>query len=168
MTTPSAGNTPAGGVVRTLPLRLQLQHRMPLGELAPYFAALAAGRALATRCTVCGRTWFAPRLSCPDHGPRTAWHELPGHGELVAVTHAVTGLPFVDAAPARHGFALVAMAGAENRCFARLSSTLQAARPGQTVWISRAAGDWAHPAQAAEFVGRADARVTGPLPEIPT
>ncbi len=161
----STGGMRPGTAVHTLALHLHLQHQMPLGELAPYFRALAAGRALATRCTVCGRSWFAPRLACPDHGPRTQWHELPGHGRLVAVTQTQTSLPFNDNISASHGFALVAMAGADNLCFARLAPALHAAQPGQPLWISRAAGVWPHPAQAAEFVGRAEDRVVLPLPE---
>lgn len=159
----------AGGVqpdpaAHTLALHLHLQHQMPLGELAPYFNALAAGRALATRCTVCGRSWFAPRLTCPQHGLRMQWHELPGHGRVLALTQTLTPLPFNDAPPTTHGFALVAMAGADNQCLARLSPALQGAQPGRTVWISRAAGVWPHPAQAAEFVGRAEDRAVLPLP----
>lgn len=165
MTASDPAAASARALPRTQPLRLQLQHQMPLGELAPYFDALAAGRALATRCTVCGQTWFAPRLSCPQHGARTQWHELPGHGRLLAVTYTETRLPFSDAAATAHGFALVAMAGADNHCFARLAPSLPAAQPGQTVWISRAAGSWPHPAQAAEFVGRVEQRIVLPLPE---
>lgn len=164
--TTSGPEAPRGNAAapHTLPLHLHLQHQMPLGELTPYFHALAAGRALATRCAVCGRSWFAPRLACPEHGWRTQWHELPGHGRVVAVTQTVTGLPFNDAGAAMHGFALVAMAGAENLCFARLAPTLPAPQPGLTVWISRAAGQWPHPSQAAEFVGSEERRVLLPLP----
>lgn len=159
---PPSGAQPATAA-HTLALHLHLQHQMPLGELAPYFHALAAGRALATRCTVCGRSWFAPRLACPQHGLRTMWHELPGHGRLVAVTQTQTSLPFTDAAAAIHVFALVAMAGADNLCFARLAPAMRSAQPGQTVWISRASGAWPHPAQAAEFVGDVSQRVMLPL-----
>lgn len=164
MSASAAGPLRAGAAPRTLPLSLHLQHRMPLGELAPYFEALLAGRALATRCTVCGRSWYAPRLACPQHGLQTQWHELPGHGRVLAVTRADGPLPFRDAAPSMHSFALVAMAGADNQCFARLSPSASALQPGQTVWISRAAGDWPHPSQAAEFVARAEDRVVRPLP----
>ena len=143
----------------TVELHLSLRHSHPFGELAPYFRGLLAGRAMATRCGLCARTWFPPRLDCADHGPGMQWVELPGSGRVVEVTLTDSALPFGRESMPRV-FALVALDGAENLAFARLADTAQPALPGQTVWISRAPGDWPHPSQAACYVTDARQRVS--------
>ena len=144
-------------------LRLQLLIAHPLGDLAPYFRGLRAGRAIASRCPACARTWFPPRPDCPDHRRGVDWVELPGTGRVVSVTFTETALPF-GTGPAPRSFALIAMEGAENQAFGRLVTPNGSAVEGRRVWITRAAGDWPHPAQAAIYVFDEQARQTEPLP----
>ena len=156
---------------RTIPLTLTLRYAHPLGELAPYFQGLDAGRAIATRCPTCARTWFPPRLSCPEHGAATVWTDLSGKGRIVSVSisfrsrkpgYAGKGrivsvsiadstLPF-GAETARRAFLMVALDGAENLAFGRFAGAPDAARAGLKVRLARAPGTWPHPAQAAWFV----------------
>ena len=151
----------------TVPLLMQLRHHVPLGELAPYFHGLQAGRAIASRCPVCTRTGFPPRLQCPDHPGPTGWVELPGSGRIVAVTLTDGPLPFSSASAPR-AFVLVALDGAENLAFGRLAEVPDAtdgtALEGRRVWISRAAGSWPHPSQAACYVFDEQERQTESLP----
>ena len=136
---------------RTIPLTLTLRYAHPLGELAPYFQGLDAGRAIATRCPTCARTWFPPRLSCPEHGAATVWTDLSGKGRIVSVSIADSTLPF-GAETARRAFLMVALDGAENLAFGRFAGAPDAARAGLKVRLARAPGTWPHPAQAAWFV----------------
>ena len=137
-------------LVPSVPLTLTLRYTHPLGALAPYFRGLEQGRAVASRCTTCGRTWFPPRLSCPAHGT-TNWVELSGRGRVVSVTVTDSVLPFTSVR-ARHVFALIALDGAENHAFGRIAGAPAAACAGLVVRLMRAAGTWPHPAQAAWFV----------------
>lgn len=139
-------------------LELCLRHTHPLGELAPYFQGLLAGRAIAARCPICRNAWFPPQLDCPLHRQGIEWIELPGSGRLVDVTTTQTILPFGREA-LRRAFVLVALDGAENLAFARFAGPPQEASVGRPVWISRAPGDWPHPAQSAWFVGSSGERV---------
>ncbi len=134
-----------------VPLTLTLRYRHPLGELAPYFRGLETGRAVATRCPACGRTWFPPRLICPLHDRDVEWTELAGLGRIVSFTVAETTLPF-GAVRERRTFALIALDGAENLAFGRVAGDPAEARAGQRVRLARAPGDWPHPAQAAWYV----------------
>lgn len=136
---------------RTIPLTITLRYAHPLGELAPYFQGLDAGRAIATRCPTCARTWFPPRLSCPEHGAATVWTDLSGKGRIVSVSIADSTLPF-GAETARRAFLMVALDGAENLAFGRFAGAPDAARAGLKVRLARAPGTWPHPAQAAWFV----------------
>ncbi len=151
----------------TVPLLVQLRHNHPLGELAPYFHGLQAGRAIASRCPACARTWFPPRLQCPDHRSPIDWVELPGSGRIVSVTLTEGSLPF-GSESAACAFVLVALDGAENLAFGRLAAVPDAtngsALEGRRVWISRAAGSWPHPSQAACYVFDETDRQTEPLP----
>lgn len=152
-----------GGPAHSVELLLQLRHTHPLGELAPYFLGLQAGRAMASRCRACTRTWFPPRLDCPDHRSGIDWVELPGTGRVVSVTLTSGPLPFGSESMPR-AFALVALDGAENLAFGRLADLPDGVAEGQPVWISRAAGNWPHPAQAACYVFSPQLRQTEPLP----
>lgn len=147
----------------TVPLLVQLRHHHPLGELAPYFHGLQAGRAIASRCPACARTWFPPRLQCPDHRGPTDWVELPGSGRIVSVTLTDSVLPFGSESASR-AFVLVALDGTENLAFGRLAEVPDAAVDGRLVWLSRAAGAWPHPSQAACYVLDEQDRQTEPLP----
>lgn len=153
--------TPDAADVVKLPLALL--HRHPLGELTPYFRGLQAGRAVATRCPTCGRTWFPPRLDCPEHGGGVQWVELSGRAQVVSVTVTQGVLPF-GSETARRVFALVALEGAENLAFARLAGAAEFAGSGAWTWISRAVGVWPHPAQSACFVANETERQLEPLP----
>lgn len=144
-------------------LQLNLRHTHPFGELGPYLRGLDTGRAMAARCTVCERTWFPPRLSCPDHAQGIEWVELPGSGHVVSLTVTQSVLPFSDSDGLR-AFALVAVEGAENMALARLQGAPGAFVVGQLVWLSRAPGIWPHPSQAACFVADRPARQTEPAP----
>ena len=137
------------GVPTDLDLRLRYAHGA--GALQPYFDALQAGRALASRCPNCGRVWFPPHLHCPNDGGACGWVELEGHGRVVSATETHGRLPFAEAA-ADHVFVLVAMQGADNATFGRL----QPGRPGQDLTGRRVrllgvSEALPHPAQAALF-----------------
>lgn len=141
----------AGSDDHAVPLTLTLRYRHPLGDLAPYFRGLEAGRAVAARCPECGRTWFPPRLVCSLHDRDVEWTDLTGLGRIVSVTVTETALPF-GVTRERRAFALISLDGAENLAFGRLASDPAEARAGQRVRLARAPGDWPHPAQAAWFV----------------
>lgn len=136
------------GHIASLTLTLRYAHSM--GELEPYFRGLEEGRAVASRCPTCARTWFPPRLACAEHGP-TNWVGLSGHGRIVNLSIAESPLPF-GTASARHAFLMVALDGAENVAFGRFGGEPEAARPGLRVRLARAPGIWPHPAQAAWFL----------------
>lgn len=136
---------------RTIPLTLTLRYAHPLGELAPYFHGLEDGRAVASRCPTCSRTWFPPRLSCPEHGSATTWTDLSGKGRILSASIADSTLPF-GTDTARRAFLMVALDGAENLAFGRFAGDPTAARAGLRVRLARAPGTWPHPAQAAWFV----------------
>lgn len=58
--------------------RLQLDYTIPRGRLAPHFAALAEGSALARRCD-CGHVAFPPALTCAACGAQEGdWITLSG------------------------------------------------------------------------------------------
>ena len=135
--------------VASLELRLRYAHA--LGDLAPYFAGLERGVAVATRCSSCGRTWFAPRLTCTCGGRSLAWVELSGRGTVVALTRGRATLPGTEVT-AEFGFALIRLEGADNLCFGRLADEAARLAPGSAVRLARAVGAWAHPAQCAEYV----------------
>jgi uncharacterized OB-fold protein len=143
---------PAAGVpARTVQIELRLRYAHGLGGLAPYFSGLERGAAMATRCSSCRRTWFAPRLTCTCGGRDLVWVELTGRGTLVAVTRGRAVLPgtgFVAAA----GFALIRLDGADNLCFGRLAPAASRLGPGSALHLARAEQQWAHPAQCAEYV----------------
>jgi len=119
-----------GTAAVTIPLSMTLRYNHPLGARSPYFEGLSGGRAIASRCAVCGCGWFPPRHCC---GTGFHWEDLPGAGTVVAATD---------------GFALVAMDGARNLALAKLREPAQA---GVRVRIVQAAGPVEHPAQASLF-----------------
>ena len=133
-------------------LLLRLRHSQGLGELAPYFRGLREGRTIAARCPDCARTWFPPRLTCPDHTVAVEWVELSGSGRIVSLTVTSAALPFTDEVPRPQAFALVRVDGAENLALARLAGPPDAYAPDQAVWLSRADNRGPHPSQAACFV----------------
>lgn len=56
------------------------------GELSPYFAGLANGVLLGSRCPACGRRHATPRLACGGCGAGTEWFELPQQGRIHTFT----------------------------------------------------------------------------------
>jgi len=59
-----------------------------------FFAELANGRFMTTRCPACANTFFPPRTVCPEClGDELEWVELPGTGTVYAFSqqhHALT------------------------------------------------------------------------------
>lgn len=56
------------------------------GQDSPWFAALANGRLLATKCRACGMATPTPRGACMDCGAETDWVELPLEGRVHTFT----------------------------------------------------------------------------------
>ena len=129
---------------------LHLRYAHSLGGLDPYFRGLAEGRAMASRCPVCKRRWFPPRLRCPDDHADTGWAELSGHGLVMALTAGRSRLPLAGSA-ADHTFALIALDGADNLAFGRIADGGNI-DVGQRVRLVAVPGEPPHPAQAACFV----------------
>jgi uncharacterized OB-fold protein len=53
---------------------------------SPFFAALAKGKLLGSRCIQCGYTYATPRSHCMQCGSRTDWIELPQDGRVHTYT----------------------------------------------------------------------------------
>ncbi|MEP7207539.1 MAG: OB-fold domain-containing protein [Casimicrobiaceae bacterium] len=143
------GQVPSDGNV-AVPLELRLRYDHALGELSPFFRGLEAGRAVATRCGDCGRTWFAPRLVCVCGSRAMHWVELAGLGTIEAITVGRSVLPCADVA-ATFAFALIRLDGAANACFGRVAMNDSSLGRGDRVRLRRAAGTWPHPVQCAEY-----------------
>ena len=144
-------SAPPTAVALVIPIELRLHYAHGLGELSPYFAGLERGAAIATRCRDCHRTWFAPRLVCACGCRTLDWVELRGRGTIVALTRGRATLRSLATAD-EFGFALIRMDGADNLCFGRLGGIPEELAPGSPVKLRRTKGDWAHPAQCAEYV----------------
>ncbi|GAB5467448.1 MAG: hypothetical protein Kilf2KO_04780 [Rhodospirillales bacterium] len=117
------------------------------GQLAPFFAGLAEGRLLATRCGHCGEAFCPPRLLCFCGQAVETWFETNGVGLLRHVTTCKVGKkPLgLECAPS---FGLIAVQGCSNLFFARLEAP---ALPGSRLRLrppDRAVG---HPIQQAVF-----------------
>lgn len=56
------------------------------GQDSPWFAGLANGRLLATKCRACGAAYATPRGACMDCGAETDWIELPRRGKVHTFT----------------------------------------------------------------------------------
>ena len=134
----------------TIRLDLYLGYDHGPGALGDYFRALAGGRALASRCETCGRTWFPPHARCPEDGGTCKPVDLDGHGVVVAETRTRTRLPFTDE-DREVTFVLVAMAGADNAAFGRLENFSGANATGERVRLTGVDGPLGHPAQGAVF-----------------
>jgi len=130
---------------------LQLRYMHTLGALRPYFDGLKAGQARASRCPTCKRTWFPPRLSCPQDHTDIEWITLAGRGQIVSVTAGASRLP-LTATRDHYIFALVALDGADNLAFGRAVGDEAALTPGRRVRLTKAPEPAPHPAQCAYFV----------------
>lgn len=92
--------------------RLTLEYDVPFGDLATYADALADGRALASKCGVCGDVAFPARNLCRSCGnDQMRWKELPGRARIVHRTDAGT-----------KGFALVKFDGADTHSMVGLTN----------------------------------------------
>ncbi len=56
------------------------------GQDSPYFAGLANGRLLGTKCTSCGYVHVAPKFHCQECGSECEWIELPKEGKIHTFT----------------------------------------------------------------------------------
>lgn len=132
-------------------LRLKLKYDHGPGRFKPYFDGLLAGRAVASQCPACGKTWFPPQVRCPDDQTDTGWIQISGSGVVLAVTTTRTKLPFTAAAET-YSFVLVAMEGAENAVFGRMQNAVGDIAVGTHVELVAPVEEPGHPAQAAQFI----------------
>lgn len=103
--------------------RLDLDYSIPLGDLAPYFDALARGEALASICNKCGVVAFPARAACadcPDAG--IGWQRLEGTAQLMFRTQGQAG-----------DFALVRFTGASTNSTVGLINPEQKSSVGKLV-----------------------------------
>ncbi len=56
------------------------------GQDSPFFAGLANGKLLGTRCQSCGYTYATPKLACMECGGECDWIELPLEGRVHTFT----------------------------------------------------------------------------------
>lgn len=61
------------------------------GQDSPFFAGLANGKLLGTRCARCAYTYATPRLHCARCGGETDWTELPPEGRVHTFTTCYYG-----------------------------------------------------------------------------
>jgi len=61
------------------------------GQDSPFFAGLANGKLLGTRCEACRYTYATPRLHCAQCGGETEWVELPREGRVHTFTTCYFG-----------------------------------------------------------------------------
>ncbi len=80
------GMTP---IVVKQPYRIDYVHSF--GQDSPFFAGLANGRLLGTRCRRCDYTYATPRLACMFCGGETDWVELPTVGRVHTFTTCYFG-----------------------------------------------------------------------------
>lgn len=137
--------------VSTIGFTLSLRYAHALGALAPYFEGLAAGRAVASVCAACGRTWFPPRPGCCSRADAVQWTTLTGAGRIVAGTSGGGALPF-GGGPAGEGLALIALDGADNLALGRVDGFGGEPPTGARVRLVASGRQPPHPAQAARYV----------------
>lgn len=135
----------------TVDLILTLGYRHGFGALSPFFHNLRDGRALGSRCPVCGDVRFAPRRFCMHDGAATEPHHPNGIGHIIRTTTGSVPIPLSQPAQDRI-FAEVAMDGADNRVLARLLGDAAMLQPGAWVRLATPAATPPHPIQALVFV----------------
>ena len=70
------------------------------GQDSPWFAALANGQLIGTKCKECGFTTANPKLACQECGGETEWVKLPMEGKLHSFTVCHFGAEaFLDQTP---------------------------------------------------------------------
>jgi uncharacterized OB-fold protein len=132
----------------TVSLTTTFEYAHPLGALAPYFEALAEGRALGAKCSRCAKVWFPPRIVCTC-GEATAWEHLSGTGTIEVLTKGPGTVP-LSTTSGDLVFALVRFDGADNLALVRCeaTATLGAGMRGR---LTRATARGPHPASAVVF-----------------
>ncbi len=80
------GMTP---IIVKQPYRIDYVHSF--GQDSPFFAGLANGRLLGTRCRRCDYTYATPRLACMTCGGETDWVDLPRTGRVHTFTTCYFG-----------------------------------------------------------------------------
>ena len=130
---------------------LTLRYTHALGALVPYFEGLTAGRAVASVCAACGRTWFPPRPGCCSRAGPVQWTTLAGTGYVVAATNGGGTLPF-GGGPAGEGLALIALDGADNLALGWVDGFGGEPPEGARVRLVASDRQMPHPAQAAWYV----------------
>ena len=133
------------------PIEVTLRYTHSLGGLAPYLEGLAAGRAIASSCPTCRRTWFPPRPGCCSHRGPARWTALAGTGRIVAGTNGGGPLPFGGGA-AGEGLALIALDGADNFALGWVDGFGAVPPEGARVRLVTSGHRPPHPAQGARFV----------------
>ncbi len=89
------------------------------GQDSPFFAGLANGKLLGTRCSPCAYTYATPRLHCANCGRETDWVELPREGRVHTFTTCYYGSEeFLKDTPFH--LVLVEFDGADTLLLARL------------------------------------------------
>jgi uncharacterized OB-fold protein len=89
------------------------------GQDSPFFAGLANGKLLGTRCGRCKYTYATPRLHCANCGAETKWVELPQEGRVHTFTTCYYGSEeFLSETPFH--LILVEFDGADTMLLARL------------------------------------------------
>ena len=147
---PSTASVPVTAAP-TIDVTLTLRYTHALGALSPYFDGLAAGRAVASVCAACGRTWFPPRPGCCSRAGAVQWTTLTGAGRIVAGTSGGGALPF-GGGPAGEGLALIAPDGADNLALGRVDGFGGEPPAGARVRLVASGRRPPHPAQAARYV----------------
>ena len=67
---------------------------------SPFFAGLANGQLLGSRCPRCSKVYATPRAHCMDDGAETGWHPLPLQGKVHSFTTCYYGgEQFLDETP---------------------------------------------------------------------
>lgn len=64
----------------------EIEYLHSYAQDSPFFAGLAKGKLLGSRCAVCGYTYATPRSHCMECGAATEWHELPLQGRIHTFT----------------------------------------------------------------------------------
>jgi len=134
----------------TIEITTSFRYRHGLGDLAPHFAGLERGEALATRCPACKAVWFAPRLTCRCGERALDWVRLPGTGTVLVSTEGEVSIPLAGRTVVC-ATALIRLDGADNAVVGRLREGT-AARPGLRVRLGSDPRPRFHPVQAAWFL----------------
>ena len=89
---------------------------------SPFFAGLASGKLLGSRCDHCNYVFATPRAHCMHCGRETQWHELPTRGRIHTFTTCYYASQFfLKETP--YTLILVEFDGADTLFMSRLMST---------------------------------------------